>query len=487
MTVGEQSLPRGWIKARLGDLIPKPRPKIPANPDSRLPFIGMDHIEPSSFSLKGHDQFARMKSSGSYFEPGDVLYGRLRPYLNKVHCAKFEGVASAEFIVLPSSDCFDSDFIKYLIHQRKFVDYAMSHSSGDRPRVKFDDIADYEFPLPPLNEQRRIVEKIETLFARLDKGEEALREVQRQLSTYRQLVLKAAVTGQLTADWRAQNAHRLEQSRDLLERILQTRRETWKGRSKYKEPVAPDTSDLPDLPEGWVWASLDELSVHLTSGSRDWKKYYGQGKGIFILAQNVRPMNFDLSQKFMVDPPPSSPDALRSEVRRNDILITIVGANTGDVCRFPNDARGHYVCQSVALLRLADSSISPFVEMYLSGKGAGRDQLDNFIYGAGRPHLSFEQIRTVAVPIPSNEEQAQIMLLVKEAFERVSRIDRICKTELTRSAALRQSILKDAFAGRLVPQDPNDESAADLVARIKENRDVRSKRYRRQSTRKLAS
>ena len=133
----------------------------------------------------------------------------------------------------------------------------MSRSSGDRPRVKFDSIADFEFLLPPLNEQRRIVEKIETLFARLDKGEEALRAVRTLLARYRQSVLKAAVTGQLTADWRADN--RLEHGRDLLARILQTRRDTWQGRGKYKEPAAPDTSDLPELPDGWVWASLDSL------------------------------------------------------------------------------------------------------------------------------------------------------------------------------------------------------------------------------------
>jgi hypothetical protein len=93
--------------------------------------------------------------------------------------------------------------------------------------------------IAPLNEQRRIVEKIETLFARLDKGEEALRDVQKLLARYRQSVLKAAVTGQLTADWRAENAHRLEHGQDLLARILQTRRETWEGRGKYKEPCRP--------------------------------------------------------------------------------------------------------------------------------------------------------------------------------------------------------------------------------------------------------
>src|SRR5690606_11796245 len=76
----------------------------------------------------------------------------------------------------------------------------------------------------------------------------------------------AAVTGALTADWRAENAHRLEHGRDLLARILQTRRETWQGRGKYKEPAAPDTTGLPVLPEGWVWATVEQVSGVFRNG-----------------------------------------------------------------------------------------------------------------------------------------------------------------------------------------------------------------------------
>jgi len=308
--------------------------------------------------------------------------------------------------------------------------------------------------------------------------------VQKLLARYRQSVLKAAVTGQLTADWRAENADRLEPGSDLLERILQTRRENWQGRGKYKEPIAPDTSNMPELPEGWVWASIDQLHTHLTSGSRAWKKYYGRGDGVFIMAQNVRPMRFDLSEKFSVDPPLDSPDAIRSEVEKDDVLITIVGANTGDVCRFPSDEDRHYVCQSVALLRLADVALSPFVEILLASKGVGRDQLEKFIYGAGRPHLSFEQLRSVVVPMPSLDEQAEIMQRVSKKLDEIKQVEAACKAELTRSAALRQSILKDAFAGKLVPQDPNDEPASELLSRIRAERDadVPKKRTREKVT-----
>ncbi len=89
---------------------------------------------------------------------------------------------------------------------------------------------------------------------------ESLRQVQKLLARYRQSVLKAAVTGELTADWRARHAGNLEHGRDLLARILKARRENWQGRGKYKEPVEPDTSSLPELPEGWVWATVGQIA-----------------------------------------------------------------------------------------------------------------------------------------------------------------------------------------------------------------------------------
>lgn len=483
----DRELPQGWAWATLQDLGPiisggTPKTSEPENFDGDIPWITPADLTgyTSKTISHGRRNISRRGleiSSARLLPKRSVLFSSRAP-IGYVAIAANDLATNQGFKSVAVSEEIDESFIYFYLKSAK--DLAEKNASG----TTFKEISGSRFarlpvPVAPLNEQRRIVEKIETLFARLDQGEAALREVQKLLTRYRQSVLKAAVTGQLTADWRVQNTHRLEHGRDLLERILQTRRENWQGRGKYKEPVAPDTTDLPELPEGWVWGSLDELVIHLTSGSRDWKKFYGRGTGVFIMAQNVRPMKFDLSEKFMVDPPPESPDAIRSEVKRDDILITIVGANTGDVCRFPSAERRHYVCQSVALMRLGNQELSPFVEMYLSGKGAGRDQLDRFIYGAGRPHLSFEQLRSVAVPLPSCEEQEEIMLRVDEAFGRVRQIEETCATELTRSAALRQSILKDAFAGRLVPQDPNDEPAAELLARIRAERDAAPKQTAR--------
>ncbi len=479
----EEDLPPGWVWATLKDLGPiisggTPKTTDQTNFDGDIPWITPADLTGyfgktisrgrRNISAKG------LKTSSARMLPSRSVVFSSRAPIGYVAIAANELATNQGFKSIAVSEEIDESFVYFYLKSAKRL--AEENASGTTfKEISGSRFAGLPIPVPPLNEQRRIVEKIETLFARLDKGEESLRAAQKLLAHYRQSVLKAAVTGELTADWRAKNAHRLEHGRDLLDRILKTRRENRAGRGQYTEPVAPNTVDLPELPEGWVWGSVDQLLAHLTSGSRDWKQYYGRGEGVFIMAQNVRPMRFDLSEVFAVDPPPDGPDAIRSEVQKDDILITIVGANTGDVCRFPLDEQKHYVCQSVALLRMVDLKVSPFVELILSGKGAGRDQLEKFIYGAGRPHLSFEQLRSVCVPLPSLEEQALIMDRVSEAFEKIRAVEHICLSELTRSKGLRQSVLKDAFSGRLVDQDPSDEPAGELLARIKSQQPLASK------------
>lgn len=485
-----EALPASWCAVPLSDVV-EFNPGIDREQfrdNDLVPFVPMPAVEAETGRVDTSEQrpFGKVKTGFTAFSSGDVLFAKITPCMENGKMAivpalpSSAGFGSTEFHVLRPTDAVDARLVYYFVSSHSVRHEAERHMSGavGQKRVPRRYLEAKSFPLPPINEQRRIVDRIDMLFAQLDKGEEALRAVQNQLTRYRQSILKAAVTGQLTADWRAENAHRLEHGRDLLARFLQTRRKAWDARGKYKEPTEPDTADLPELPPSWVWASVDQIAVHLTSGSRDWKRYYGKGNGVFIMAQNVRPMRFDLTKKFPVDPPLDSPDAKRSEARLDDILITIVGANTGDTCRFDRRDQRHFVCQSVALLRLAEPEWARFVELHLNGKGAGRDQIERYIYGAGRPHLSFEHLRTLAVPILSGEERDEIVDRVSAIMARIELLERLCREQLARSSTLRQSVLKDAFAGRLAPQDPADEPAADLLARIRGVAPASSRRRR---------
>ena len=373
------------------------------------------------------------------------------------------------------SDALDKSFLeKWLISIATKIE---SMGTGTTVKgVRLNEIRELRIPLAPLNEQRRIVEKIETLFARLDQGEAALRHTQTLLARYRQSVLKAAVTGALTADWRAENAHRLEHGRDLLARILQTRRETWQGRGKYQEPAAPDTSNLPELPEGWVWASVDELSSSAPNslcigpfGSNLKVEDYRDTGVPLVFVRHIRAKNFEgHNSRFVTEEKAFELSSHR--VFPGDLLITKMGDPPGDVCIYPDSLPVAII--TADCIRFAASTVGVSRD-YLAGAIESRivqAQIHALAKGVAQQKVTLAGFKRVAIPLPSTLEQNLLATVIETEFGKAIELAVHVQTELTRSAALRQSILKDAFAGKLVPQDPSDEPAADLLARIRASR-----------------
>lgn len=343
-------------------------------------------------------------------------------------------------------------------------------------------------PVAPLQEQHRIVAKIEELFSDLDAGVAALKRAKANLKRYRASVLKAAVEGKLTEQWRAKHPAK-EPASALLARILKERRLKWEAdqlakfaaakkeppknwRDKYVEPTPPDTECVPELPEGWTVATVDQLMATITSGSRDWTQYYGSGTGTFIMAQNVRKGLLDLAYRQEVNPPPYDRDRIRSQVVCNDLLVTIVGANTGDVCRVAIELPEHYVCQSVALMRPVVASVAKYLEAYFIADHGGQKYFRGYIYGQGRPHLGFDDLRNTPVVLPPLHEQGQMIAEVEQHLSIIDAAEKQIEHGLLRAARLRQSILKRAFEGKLVPQDPKDEPASGLLERMRASRSV---------------
>ena len=232
------------------------------------PFIGLQHVEAHTMRLIGIGRTRDVKSSGSYFRRDDVLYGRLRPYLNKIYMPDFDGLASGEFIVFPSQQFLDNTYLKYFLNQWEFASFATRINAGDRPRVDFIQFSGYPIPLPPFPEQRRIVAEIEKQLTRLDASVASLERVRANLRRYRTSVLKAACEGKLVAteaELARAEGRQYEHADELLERILKERRALWEsqpsGRRKYKEAVGPDVSGLPPLPEGWAWVTVEQTII----------------------------------------------------------------------------------------------------------------------------------------------------------------------------------------------------------------------------------
>lgn len=481
--MGGREVPPSWLIVKLGDVLDEivgggtPSKSVPEYFQGSIPLMTVKDMKTPRPTETGFNITEEaLLDSSSKVVPADTVIIATRMGLGKVVRPKMATAINQDLKALLPSGALDKSFLEnWLISIASQIE-AMGTGTTVKG-VRLNEIRELKVPLAPLNEQRRIVEKIETLFARLDQGEAALRQVQKLPARYRQSVLKAAITGELTADWRAENAHRIEHGRDLLARILQTRRETWRGRGQYKEPAAPDTTGLPELPEGWVWATLPMLGEFGRGKSkhrpRNDPRLYEGGRFPFLQTGRVRN-----SGGKIVEYDALYNDAGLAQSRlwpKGTICITIAAniAESGileiDAC-FPDSVVGLIPHPEVK---------AEYVEFFIR---TAKENLDRYAPATAQKNINLEILNNVAVPVPPSAEQVEIAARVDEASSNALALERACQTELTRSAALRQSILKHAFTGKLVPQDPADEPAAELLARIRASRAAAPKKPRNKAS-----
>lgn len=469
----ELKLPPGWVACTLGEIIELHYGKA-------LPAKVRD--ESGSFAVYGSS--GRVGSHTKALVEGPCIIVGRKGTAGAVEFSKGNCWPIDTTYFVRSSEYLHTSFLFYLLRSLRLGELDRSTAI---PGLNRDDAYQKKIFLPPLDEQRRIVEKIETLFARLDQGEAELREVQALLARYRQSVLKAAVTGELTADWRAENAHRVEHGRDLLERILQTRREQWQGRGKYKEPAAPDTTGLPELPEGWVWASVDMVARETLIGLvRAASAQNTEGNGVRYIKMDRIDMHGQLDIETEVRIQTSSTEVERYSLRAGDILfntrnsLELVGKN-GLVSKEPHEPT--VFNNNLMRIRFIEGILPEFMNYQMCAPSF-RKLMERVkrattsvaaVYGG--------DLKALPVAIPPVEEQREIFGRLEEKLAQIEAVALWCSTELAHSAALRQSILKDAFAGRLVPQEPDDEPAAALLARIRAAREAEPKKSSRRKAR----
>ena len=352
-------------------------------------------------------------------------------------------------------------------------------------------IGDIGLPLPPREEQTRIVTKLEELLADLDAGVAELKAAQKKLAQYRQSLLKAAVEGSLTAEWRTQNLV-METGGQLLGRILSERRTRWEAKLlakfnkqgkkpptgwqlKYPEPALPAIAGLPNLPKGWVWASTDQTtevvsgfafsSADFCVGGVPVTKIANIGYGVYegAIDQDCLPESFvAIHREFMVS--------------AGDLLIALtrpITSNQLKISRYPPGLRDSFLNQRVAALRpiIGDLTVLFYFAMRAPYFLAGVRQRTSETL---QPNMSPNALKVLAVPIPSSLEETKVIVeVVTSQLAAINGQLRDLERALKQSTAQRQNILRAAFAGQLVPQDPNDEPASALLARIRAERAAR--------------
>ena len=443
-------------------------------------------------TLLGTIPAGSMKSSANAFRSGDVLYGRLRSYLNKVYQPDFGGLCSGEFIVIPETSAVSGKFLKHRLNASDFVHFASHINTGDRPRVDFGQIRNFDFSLPPKSEQLRIADALDELFSDLDDGVVALGRARDKLKLYRASVLKAAVEGALTADWRAQHPH-TEPAIELLERILVERRRRWeegqlrkfeeRGRAppknwkaKYKEPVGPDTTGLQRLPDGWCWASFDQIGdiqggLQKSPARTPRSKHYP-----YLRVANVQRGSLELSKLNRFELTVDELEKLR--LNMGDILIVEGNGSRTEIGRcamwlgeVPDCVHQNHIIR----VRPFDGLISNYMDIFLNSP-TGQSTIQYVASStSGLYTLSIGKIKRLPLALPSLIEQEAIVEAVEVQLSIIDRLEADLAAKLKAAQGLRQSILKQAFTGKLVPQDPNDEPASELLKRIAAERDARAR------------
>jgi type I restriction enzyme, S subunit len=471
-------MPDRWIRAALGDVIGSIEAGTSFKCEERPPRPGETGVMKVSAVTWGAYDEAESKTvldleridESLLVQPDDFLFSRANT-INLVgacvivHATSRRLMLSDKILRIKFTNAEQAYVLHYLRSPagRSEIEHLASGNQESMRNIGQDRIRAIRIPLPPLSEQRRIVAALEEHLSDLDAAVAGLERARANTDRFRAAVLREACTGRIGVG--AVDASPIEETPNQYGRVSTT----------------PDIAGLPHVPEGWTVASLDELMTRITSGSRDWSRYYGSGTGTFIMAQNVRPGRLDLTFRQAVNPPIDDRDRERSQVQQNDVLVTIVGANTGDVCLVSSELPEHYVCQSVALLRPRHPKLGPWIALYLSSPENGQRQFERYIYGAGRPHLSFDQLRMTAILVPPKDSIPGILAEVERRLAVADRTTAEIDVQLARAKRLRQAILKRAFEGELVPQDPRDEPASVLLDRIRASRTDRTPTKRRAS------
>lgn len=388
--------------------------------------------------------------------------------------------------VIRPSDAIEHSFLGYYFQTKAYRNAVSDVSKGSNiNNLKAEHVLGRPLPIPPKAEQARIASKIDELFSRIDEGERALERVQKLVERYRQSVLKAAVTGELTRDWREKNKDKLESGEALLARILKARREAWekaeldkmnakgitpandKWKQRYEEPTAPDTTGLPELPQGWSWASMSQVTTRITKGSSPkWQGFEYQSSGIrFVRSQNIGWGTLLMDDVAYLDPRFNDIEP-KSVIQEGDLLLNIVGASIGRVAVATRDLVGGNTNQAVAGIRLVEPHLfGEFLMTYLLSPSCQNRILSSAV-DVARANFNLNQIERLPVPVPPPDEILAIQDLVDAEDSRVLDARRSLEHFTRLSTALRQSALRSAFSGTLVEQCADDEPAAVLLERI---------------------
>jgi type I restriction enzyme S subunit len=448
--------------ARLGDVTESMKNGLykPASEygDDGVPCLRMYNIDAGQIVWR---DIKRMRVSASELEDYGLIDGDL--LVNRVNSRELVGKTA---LIPPGigPSVFESKNIRLRLKTDqalpKFINYQLlafgrQHFSNNAQQVvgmasvSQKQLADFPIVLAPLAQQKRIVAEIEKQFSRLDEAVANLKRVKANLKRYKAAVLKAAVEGRLV-ETEAERARRegrsYETGAQLLQRILETRRSQWQGKGKYKEPVAPDTTDLPELPEGWVWTTVGQLGV-IKGGKRlPAGHVYAEEKTPYPYIRVTDFENYGVrTSELQYLKEETQKEIARYTISSDDIYISIAGS-IGLVGQVPEQLSGANLTENAAKITGLEHVVPMYLVYWLSSS-RGISHISDSTIATTQAKLALFRIEQIPVPLPSLSEQHRIVAEVDRRLSLLRETEAQVEANLQRAERLRQSILSRAFSG----------------------------------------
>ena len=491
-------LPTSWAWARVSDLLSGIETGKSFKCDERPPQhdeVGVVKVSAVSWGEYREQESktcldAERVNAELYVQPGDFLFSRANTQELVGACViagqtKLRVMLSDKILRFRFADDGMKPWLLGFLRSadgRTQIELLASGNQDSMRNIGQERIGQIHLPLPPRAEQARIVAKLEELLSDLDAGVAELKAAQKKLAQYRQSLLKAAVEGALTAEWRTQHQP-TETGAQLLQRILQERRARWEARQlakfaeqgktppkdwqkKYPEPVQPDTSGLPELPQGWVWSSIGQcfqVAVGATPSRKE--PAYWNGAIPWVSSGEVRFCHITATKEQITED-----GLLNSSTQINpvgSVLLGMIGEGKtrGQVAILDVEAANNQNC---AAIWVSETEIPPeYVYCWLWSQ---YEQTRRGSSGNNQPALNKSIVERICLPLAPVDELKETMRVVDGELERILEQVAAIDHALQQSTAQRQNILRAAFSGQLVPQDPHDEPASVLLERIRAER-----------------
>ncbi len=473
-------LPAGWIKVKHYEIsgvnIKPDFHKV--DDDSEVSFIPMAAVEEKTGSVNLDEvrRFKEVKKGYTRFVNGDIIFAKITPCMENGKVAVLSnlkngiGFGSTEFHTSRFYGEINSQFYFYYFSQEAFRREAKREMTGSAGQLRVPSryFKEVIIPLPPLAEQHRIVAKIEELFSDLDHSTAALEKARAQLKTYRQAVLKYAFEGKLTEKWRRQ--HTPPPAAELLARIRAERAQSRKPAKPLPPLAEVELAELPGLPEGWCWVRVQQAGEVKLGRQRSPQHHNGPFMRPYLRVANVFENRIDTSDILEMN---FTPEEFKTyQLKYGDILLN-EGQSlelVGRPAMYRDEVPG--ACFQNTLIRFRSycpETIKFALYLFLFYLHTGKFRHIATIT-TSIAHLGANRFAELVIPFPSFAEQQAIVEEIEARLSVVDNLEQTIETALQQAEALRQSILKQAFAGQLVPQDPDDEPAAILLERIKNAR-----------------